>query len=74
VIWEFAGEEIPARLRGDARRLAEELVAGQGWVKSLQHLISGAEIRTLAQRARRLADDGRYPEPGSRWAYPWPLI
>jgi hypothetical protein len=74
VIWEFAGEEIPARLRRDARRLAEELVAGQGWVKSLQHLISGAEIRTLAQRARGLADDGRYPEPGSRWAYPWPLI
>src|SRR6266853_6055437 len=72
VIWEFAGEEVPARLRRDARRLAEELVADQGWVKSLQHLISGAEIRTLAQRARRLADDGRYPEPSSRWAYPWP--
>ncbi len=74
VIWEFAGEEVPARLRRDARRLAEELVAGHGWVKSLQHLISGAEIRALAQRARRLADDGRYPEPSSRWAYPWPLI
>ena len=74
VIWEFAGEEVPARLRRDARRLAEELVAGHGWVESLQHLISGAEIRTLAQRARRLADDGRYPELSSRWAYPWPLI
>jgi uncharacterized repeat protein (TIGR03843 family) len=74
VIWEFAGEEVPEKLRQGAKRLADELVAGESWVKSLRQLISGAEIRTLAQRARRLADDGRYPEPSSRWAYPWPLI
>src|SRR2546429_5719305 len=59
VIWEFAGEEVPAKLRRDAQRLAEGLVAGEGWVKSLKPLISGAEIRALAQRARRLADEGR---------------
>ncbi len=74
VIWEFAGEELPRKLRRDAQRLAEELVAGEGWVESLQQLISRAEIRTLAQRAQQLADEGRYPEPSSRWAYPWPLI
>jgi hypothetical protein len=74
VIWEFAGEEVPTNLRADAHRLARELVAGDGWVSSLQQLISGAEIRALTQRARRLADQGRYPEPTSRWAYPWPLI
>ncbi len=74
VIWEFAGEEVPAKLRRDAQRLAEGLVAGEDWVKSLRQLISGAEIRALAQRARRLSDEGRYPEPTSRWAYPWPLI
>ena len=74
VIWEFAGEEVPAELRRDAQRLAEGLVAAEGWVKSLKQLISGAEIRALAQRARRLADEGRYPDPSSRWAYPWPLI
>ena len=74
VIWEFAGEEVPGELRRDAQRLAEELIAGEPWVKHLQRLISAAEIRALAQRARRLADEGRYPEPSSRWAYPWPLI
>lgn len=74
VIWEFAGEEVPARLRRDAQRLGKELIAGEGWVKRLQQLISPAEVRALAQRARRLADEGRYPEPSSRWAYPWPLI
>jgi uncharacterized repeat protein (TIGR03843 family) len=74
VVWEFAGEEVSENLRQDARRLAGELVAGEGWVKSLQQLISGPELRALTQRARRFADEGRYPEPTSRWAYPWPLI
>jgi hypothetical protein len=74
VIWEFAGEEVSENLRHDARRLADELVAGDAWVKTLQQLISDAEIRALALRASRFADDGRYPEPASRWAYPWPLI
>jgi hypothetical protein len=74
VIWEFAGEEVPANLRRDTQRLAEELVAGAAWVTRLRELISGPELRALAQRARRLADEGRYPEPTSRWAYPWPLI
>lgn len=74
VIWEFAGEEVAENLRQDARRLADELAAREGCVKALHQLISGAEIRALAHRARRLADEGRYPEPSSRWAYPWPLI
>jgi uncharacterized repeat protein (TIGR03843 family) len=74
VIWEFGGEEIPANLRQDAQRLCGELLAGRGWVKELAALLTGPEIRALAQRARRLANEGRYPEPTSRWAYPWPLV
>ena len=74
VIWEFGGEEIPPNLRHDAQRLAGELLAGQDLVKELRALITGPEIRALAQRAGRVADDGRYPEPTSRWAYPWPLV
>lgn len=74
VIWEFAGEAVADPLRADAARLATELMAGERWVKGLQQLISSAEIRALAQRAGRIADQGRYPEPVSRWAYPWPLI
>src|SRR5437588_11643121 len=74
VIWEFGGEEIAANLRQDAERLAGELLAARGWVKDLRALITGPEIRALAQRARRVAETGRYPEPSSRWAYPWPLI
>jgi hypothetical protein len=74
VIWEFAGEEVAKNLREDAQRLVDELAAGKGCVTTLRQLISGPEIRALAARARRFADDGRYPEPSSRWAYPWPLI
>ena len=74
VIWEFAGEEAADSLRQDARQLASELIGAAGWVRGLKQLISAPELRALAQRARRFADEGRYPEPTSRWAYPWPLI
>jgi hypothetical protein len=74
VIWEFAGEEVPERLRQDAHKLADKLTGDEGWVRRLEQLITSAEVRALAKRARRLADEGRYPEPTSRWAYPWPLI
>jgi hypothetical protein len=74
VIWEFAGEEVAENLRQDAAQLARELTIGDGWARTLQQLITGAELRALARRARRLADEGRYPAPTSRWAYPWPLI
>ena len=74
VIWEFAGEAVAENLRRDARQLASELTGGEGWVRDLEQLITGAEVRALAKRARRFADEARYPEPTSRWAYPWPLI
>ncbi len=74
VIWEFAGEAIPPALRRDADRLAREIVDRAAWVGELQSLIAAAELKALANRARRLAQEGRYPHPTSRWAYPWPLV
>ena len=74
VIWEFAGEEVPGPLRRDARRVAAEVSARRGSLAALRDLLSEAELRALARRAQRLADEGRYPPPTSRWAYPWPLV
>ena len=74
VIWEFAGEEMPESLRADAGRLAADLSKTSGWVKELHTLISAVELKALIRRARYLADHGKYPEPTSRWAYPWPLV
>jgi uncharacterized repeat protein (TIGR03843 family) len=74
VIWEFAGETIPSPLRRQAERLVADLSNGASWVTDLEGLIAGSEVRALARRARQFAQHGKYPEPSSRWAYPWPLI
>ena len=74
VIWEFAGETVPSQLRQDAQRLASRLASGDALAKELKRLIATPELNALIRRARRLADEGKYPEPTSRWAYPWPLI
>lgn len=74
VIWEFATEAVPRRLRLDAQRLYAGIQADADWLRPLSDLLMPVELRALAQRARRLAQQGRYPEPSSRWAYPWPLI
>jgi uncharacterized repeat protein (TIGR03843 family) len=74
VIWEFAGEDVPGQLRRDARELALRLAGKEDWTAALRRLLSAVELRALTARARRLADEGTYPHPSSRWAYPWPLI
>ena len=74
VIWDFAGEAIPRRLRVDAARLAREIAQPRPWVQEVAALLSAAELRALSARVRRVAAEGRYPEPSSRWAYPWPLV
>lgn len=74
VIWEFAGERVPSPLRKDAERLAADIDARAEWTRALRPLLSSPELKALAYRAHRLADEGRFPPPTSRWAYPWPLI
>ena len=74
VIWEFGGEAVPRALRRDAGRLAQRLLGDEPWAESIRELLSASELRALGQRARRVADDGKYPQPSSRWAYPWPLV
>jgi len=74
VIWDFAGEAVPQRLRADAARLARCLLRGNPIRGSLEPFLSGDELRALIRRARSLAALERYPHPPSRWAFPWPLI
>lgn len=74
VIWEFAGEPVPSTIRKRTRQLVAELTHGADWVRDLEPLLSKVEMKALTHRARRLAQEGRYPAPTSRWAYPWPLI
>jgi uncharacterized repeat protein (TIGR03843 family) len=69
VMWDFAGELIPA--------VVEE------WLGQLRHdqaaylvpLIDEYEIEALLFRAERLVARGTFPEPGDgRRTHPWPLV
>jgi uncharacterized repeat protein (TIGR03843 family) len=74
VIWDFAGESIPSELRVAARNISDQILADDSWVAGLRSLITVSEVRATQQRARRIAEQGVYPAPHSRWAYPWPLV
>jgi uncharacterized repeat protein (TIGR03843 family) len=69
VMWDFAGDPLPAVVVEAAARVADEV---PGTVCSL---LSEAEARALSDRARALARRPRFPEPGEdHRAYPWPLV
>ena len=70
VMWDFAGEEIPDRLLADIRRVADA-----DPLRDLGDVLSEAERKALASRARTLLRIGRFPDPNpSRRSYPWPLV
>ncbi|HSH61860.1 MAG TPA: SCO1664 family protein [Acidimicrobiales bacterium] len=71
VIWDFAGRPLPAGLRTDIERVAAT-VAGS---EALGELLDSEELEALARRATRVAEQGKFPDPGAaRRSYPWPLV
>ena len=73
VIWEFAGEPVPAHLLEDVGRLELELADGD-LREDLEELLSDAEIESLAERGAAFAQSGRYPAPGPGRSEPWPPV
>ncbi|HXG04102.1 MAG TPA: SCO1664 family protein [Candidatus Binatia bacterium] len=69
VIWDFAGEPVPGRLRADLERLLAE-----GLPDDVAALLTAEERRALLARARELAGLERFPADASGARYPWPLI
>jgi uncharacterized repeat protein (TIGR03843 family) len=69
VIWEFAGEPVPDRLRDDICRLV-----GRGLPDSLRSLLSPDEQAAVLQRAGDLVDHATFPVPRGDRHYPWPLV
>ena len=76
VIWDFAGDEIPAAFTRDLSRLESELRLGDGLVAgSLRPLLAPAELRAFRSRLSALIDSGCFPDPPEdRRAYPWPPV
>jgi len=69
VIWDFAGEPIPAELLAAIRRLL--LV---GLPAPLAELLEPTEQEALLGRGRALARRTRFPKDTGGMRYPWPLV
>ena len=75
VIWEFAGEALPADLADDLAGLRAQLDEGCELRSQLTGLLSAAELKALARRTEQLLDSGSFPDPDPhRRSYPWPLV
>jgi uncharacterized repeat protein (TIGR03843 family) len=75
VIWEFAGEPLPADLAADLAGLRAQLDAGCELHGQLAGLLNGSELVALARRIEQLLDSGVFPDPDPhRRSYPWPLV
>jgi uncharacterized repeat protein (TIGR03843 family) len=72
VIWDFAGASIPQGLLEDLRKLVPTLSGDVG--AALSGLLQPHEIEAMAKRAERVIAAGRFPEPASERAYPWPPV
>ena len=74
VIWDFAGEPLPADLCGDVEGTLISLEKG-ALAAALEPLLGPAERRLLKRRLRGVLDPAwRFPEPTSAWSVPWPPV
>ena len=71
VIWDFAGQQVPAELTADIERFIDADADALG---PLCSLLSNDEIGAARRRAANLLDRGELPAPRSDHAYPWPLV
>jgi uncharacterized repeat protein (TIGR03843 family) len=69
VIWDFAGEPIPAAILDDLRRLID-----RGLPDDLAGRLDEAEHEALVARTRSLLTRKRFPADRSGYGYPWPLV
>ena len=68
VIWDFAGEAVPAPMLEPVGRLA------QGVPGRLARWLDEAERDALVARASGVAASGRFPHDPTGRRYPWPLV
>lgn len=75
VVWDFAGEPIPAELLDAVRDLQAKLAAGSPLAEQLAAYLSPAELDALRQRAAALLAQPVFPHPPEDERYmPWPPV
>ena len=74
VIWDFAGQPLPACLRPSLERAAASLEGGE-LLDGVGPLISRRELAVLRRRLAAMLSAGwLLPHPTSAWSVPWPPI
>jgi hypothetical protein len=74
VIWEFAGQPIPAPLLDDLQLLQAHLSRSNSEAEALARLLSPGEMDALSHRLDVLLTTKTFPEPGPYRAIPWPPV
>ena len=75
VVWEFAGEPVPAPLLEEVRQFVDDMAVNRrGLGDCLRDLLSGPEIRSIQERVQQLIRKGTFPLPGPGRPYPWPPV
>jgi uncharacterized repeat protein (TIGR03843 family) len=75
VIWDFAGDPVPASELAATAKLAARLGdADDALTIDLGELLDQGEVVALRRRARALQQAGVFPHPDSSWSFPWPLV
>jgi uncharacterized repeat protein (TIGR03843 family) len=75
VIWDFAGQPIPAAMQGDIAGMLARLHDEADPLRThLAAYLTAAEIAALEARARRLEARGVFTRPGRGMNVPWPRV
>ncbi|MDD5467689.1 MAG: SCO1664 family protein [Anaerolineales bacterium] len=79
VLWDFAGEPLPAGLLADINAFRDKLAAKEGapseLAAQLNIYLSAGEVAALRRRAEELLTLGCFPNPpASRRPVPWPPV
>ena len=75
VIWEYAGQDIPAGIMTDIEALCAKLEDEKDpHTQQLKELISQHEMSALKTRVERRVQSGKYPLPGAGPNRPWPAV
>ena len=75
VIWEYAGQPIPAGLVEDIARIGAELERDDApLTTALGQLLDRVELDALRRRIERVVRRPRFPEPTGGRSMPWPPI
>lgn len=69
VLWDFAGDHIPAGILADLERLLDEPLPAE-----ITDTLTGDETEALYRRTRKLIAERRFPLDPTGRRFPWPLV